>query len=254
MSSEFSRRPAKGRILAGSLALVGGLVVTGGVWAAPAYATCSPGARPCIDNVFMDGPTTLVFTWTGVWEGHGSFAQVRYHDTAAPGILGLGGPIPEDQFKALGNRWDIMNVNPGATYVLKVQGCTESLDFIGSSSECTEWDEKSFTVPLPEAPPGHSLGRRPVQEEKAPPNLEKQIDLPDFAGPDPSAPTATVAADVDVYNAKNEPDGAGQVVGILRQGNTVSPTGSCAPESWCEVSGDTVPGGHGWVWGHLNLS
>jgi hypothetical protein len=82
--------------------------------------------------------------------------------------------------------------------------------------------------------------------------LEKQIDLPDFNAP--TAPTATVAADVDVYNAKNEPDGAGNVVGILRQGGVVTLPGDCAPESWCEVSGDAVPGGQGWVWGHLNLS
>ena len=63
-----------------------------------------------------------------------------------------------------------------------------------------------------------------------------------------------MAADVDVYNAKNEPDGAGHVVGILRQGGAVTLVGNCAPDSWCEVSGDAVPGGHGWVWGHLNLA
>lgn len=63
---------------------------------------------------------------------------------------------------------------------------------------------------------------------------------------------ATVTGeDVDVYNAKNEPDGAGQVVGMLRVGTQVQPMGSCAPESWCQV---TLPNGSaGWVWGHLQL-
>ncbi|MGV0742555.1 hypothetical protein [Mycolicibacterium sp. XJ870] len=69
----------------------------------------------------------------------------------------------------------------------------------------------------------------------------------------PAKATATVAGDVDVYNAKNEPDGAGQVVGILRVGQEVGLVGNCSPEAWCQVTGDTVPGGTGWVWGHLQL-
>jgi len=73
-------------------------------------------------------------------------------------------------------------------------------------------------------------------------------------GPDAPTATATVAADVDVYNAKNEPDGAGQVVGVLRAGNGVTLVGDCTPDSWCEVSGNSVPSGHGWVWGYLQLS
>ena len=119
--------------------------------------------------------------------------------------------------------------------------------------ECTEWDEKTFTVPLADDAPRRSLPKDPVGDE-TPPYLDRQIDLADVAGSLPAAPTATVAADVDVYNAKNEPDGAGQVVGMLRQGGTVTLTGTCAPESWCEASGDAVPGGQGWVWGHLNPS
>jgi hypothetical protein len=72
------------------------------------------------------------------------------------------------------------------------------------------------------------------------------------AGPK-QGPTATVVEDVDVYDAKNEPDGVGHVVGILRGGKQVGLVGSCAPSSWCQVSGDSVPGGTGWVWGHLQL-
>ncbi len=95
--------------------------------------------------------------------------------------------------------------------------------------------------------PGRTLGRVPVGESH--PEREVVADLPDLP-----TPTAKVAADVDVYNAKNEPDGAGQVVGILRVGNTVDLVGDCAPDSWCEVSGDAVPSGKGWVWGHLDLT
>ncbi len=75
----------------------------------------------------------------------------------------------------------------------------------------------------------------------------------EWYGPALPTATATVAADVDVYTAKNEPDGAGQVVGFVRQGDQVNLLTDCAPESWCQVSGMTVPGGRGWVWGHLNL-
>ena len=99
--------------------------------------------------------------------------------------------------------------------------------------------------------PGRTLGRIPVGEVgDTHPERELMPNLPDVL----PAPLATVAADVDVYNAKNEPDGAGQVVGMLRTGNTVDLVGECAPDSWCEVSGDAVPSGTGWVWGHLDLA
>jgi hypothetical protein len=66
-------------------------------------------------------------------------------------------------------------------------------------------------------------------------------------------PSATVTSDVDVYNVKNEPDGTGHVVGTLRAGNKVQLLGTCKKESWCNVSGDAVPGGSGWVWGALDF-
>lgn len=71
--------------------------------------------------------------------------------------------------------------------------------------------------------------------------------------PPPDKPLlATVFADVDVYNAKNEPEGAGQVVGMLRAGQQVELVGGCEKMSWCQVAGPNVPGGTGWVWGHLS--
>ena len=243
-----------GRALLGSAALATGLMVTGAVLAAPAYATCSPQARPCITDVVMKDPTTLVFNWS---ENVLAYRfQVRYHSTSDPDFLGLpgGSIIPENQFEAFENSWEIRDVNPGETYVLKVQACVEASAFRQIDTSChqwTEWDERTFTVPTPKDG-RRALGRAPVGGGDTPAHLEKQIDLPDFNAP--KLPTASVAADVDVYNAKNEPDGAGQVVGILRQGGDVTLVGGCAPESWCEVSGDAVPGGHGWVWGHLNLA
>jgi hypothetical protein len=79
---------------------------------------------------------------------------------------------------------------------------------------------------------GHKMGQRPVGEGEQ---------------------TIAVAADVDVYNVKNEPDGTGHVIGALQAGNRVKLVGTCEPDSWCEVMGDSVPAGHGWVWGHLQL-
>lgn len=248
---------SRGRALIGSAALAAGFALTGGVLAAPAYASCSPQARPCITDVVMKDPTTLVFKWSD--KSVAKPFQVRYHSTSDPDIFGIpgGSIIPENQFGTFSTSWEIRDVKPGATYVVKVQGCDpgqqdhpvfEAFDF--TCGHWTEWDERSFTVPKPQEDRGRTLGRVPVGGGGIP-LAEKQIDLPELNVP---APTATVAADVDVYNAKNEPDGAGQVVGILRQGGTVTLKGDCAPESWCEVSGDTVPGGQGWVWGHLNLT
>jgi hypothetical protein len=71
--------------------------------------------------------------------------------------------------------------------------------------------------------------------------------------PAATQPVVTVNDDVDVYNVKNEPDGTGHIVGILRAKSQVQLVGSCQPKSWCQVSGSPVPGGTGWVWGALQL-
>jgi hypothetical protein len=76
---------------------------------------------------------------------------------------------------------------------------------------------------------------------------------PVATGPAAGQKTATVISDVDVYDKKNEPDGAGTFVGILRSGNTVQLLGPCQKKAWCNVSGDAVPGGSGWVWGALDF-
>jgi hypothetical protein len=60
-----------------------------------------------------------------------------------------------------------------------------------------------------------------------------------------------VVSDVDVYDVKNEPDGAGTVIGMLTTGDPVSLVTECKAKSWCKVSGDQVPTGSGWVWGAL---
>lgn len=65
------------------------------------------------------------------------------------------------------------------------------------------------------------------------------------ASPAPAA-TATVKADVDVYDV---PGGAGTAVGMLRRSGTVSLLSACK-DGWCNVKAD-VPGGKGWVWGEF---
>ena len=96
--------------------------------------------------------------------------------------------------------------------------------------------------------PAQDDGHWHANDIKPPPAVD-QVNVPT------ATPATVVGEDVDVYNAKNEPDGAGQVVGILRLGTQVQPVGSCAPESWCQVNGFTLPNGTstGWVWGHLQL-
>jgi hypothetical protein len=58
-------------------------------------------------------------------------------------------------------------------------------------------------------------------------------------------PSATVVADVDVYDA---PGGTGQLLGVLRVGDKVSVRAWPCMDNWCDVSGGTVPGGKGWVY------
>ncbi|MEU9986041.1 CAP domain-containing protein [Streptomyces sp. NPDC048045] len=85
-------------------------------------------------------------------------------------------------------------------------------------------------------------------------NITGQTPYPPGQAPPPAERMATVTGeDVDVYNVKNEPDGAGRVIGILRVGQQVKLVGSCQLESWCQVAGGNVPGGNGWVWGHLQF-
>ncbi|HKV17458.1 MAG TPA: hypothetical protein VJR50_00390, partial [Mycobacterium sp.] len=169
----------RGQAVIGSAALLAGLMASGGALAAPAYATCSPQARPCITDVVMKDPTTLVFNWT---TGSSDAYQVRYHSTSDPDFLGIPGGtlIPENQFFAWTPGWEIRDVIPGATYVLKVQGCRD-FGISSCSSEWTEWDEETFTVPQPKA---RTLPKVPIGDGTSS-LAEKQVDLPTVNVPAP---------------------------------------------------------------------
>jgi hypothetical protein len=106
-----------------------------------AHAVCGSD-RPCFTDVHMEGPTTLVATWTFPDEGYAdegyNFEQFRYSSA--------GGPEP--QSKSYGPPYRIYGVQPGVAYTLKVQGCRITL----FGSDCSPWDTTQFTVPAPEAP------------------------------------------------------------------------------------------------------
>jgi len=95
--------------------------------------------------------------------------------------------------------------------------------------------------PPPPPPP-------PPPAQKADPKPAPVIDP---NGPVQAGTSARVVSDVDVYDNKNEPDGAGTFVGILRAPSAVSLLTPCSVKQWCKVSGDAVPTGVGWVWGAL---
>jgi hypothetical protein len=119
-----------------------------------------------------------------------------------------------------------------------VQG--QTYDETGGSSAIWHSLTPLVCAPAPPAPapgPSKRLGKAPASAPVAA----------------PAAEIATVTGDVDVYNAKNDPAGTGTVLGILRANNHVGVLGPCQPNDWCEVEGDQVPGGRGWIWGHLQL-
>jgi hypothetical protein len=74
----------------------------------------------------------------------------------------------------------------------------------------------------------------------------------------PQKKMATVTGDVDVYNIAAdevpEEDGvAGMKIGMLRAGQQVELGGPCNPNDWCKVLSSELPGGNGFVWGHLQF-
>jgi hypothetical protein len=78
----------------------------------------------------------------------------------------------------------------------------------------------------------------------------------------PQKKTATVTSDVDVYNIAHDDvesgDGVvGAKVGMLRAGQQVeyepSGTATCTPNEWCKVFAPGLPGGFGFVRGHLQF-
>lgn len=65
-------------------------------------------------------------------------------------------------------------------------------------------------------------------------------------------PFTVVGEDVNVYDRPNWPEGVATFLGILREGAQVLAAGSgCRMDDWCEVKGPDVPGGQGFIWGHL---
>ena len=71
---------------------------------------------------------------------------------------------------------------------------------------------------------------------------------------------ATVTGDVDVYNigadevAEEGENGiVGVKIGMLRAGQQVQADQPCKPNDWCKVLVPELPGGLGFVWGHLKV-
>jgi hypothetical protein len=81
----------------------------------------------------------------------------------------------------------------------------------------------------------------------------------DAQGPAPAGKTtATVTGDVDVYNiaAGDTPDEngvKGVKIGMLRSGQQVELAGTCQPNDWCKILAPGLPGGNGFIWGHLQF-
>jgi hypothetical protein len=122
-----------------------------------------------------------------------------------------------------------------------------TVDMTNTSSTAT-WDS---TTPLGCVPPPAPKPQIPVEERIPAPG---QPEFPKKPQPPTPQTTAKVTSDRNVYNVKNEPDGAGQRIGILRVDSVVNLVdGSCQPKSWCHVSGAAVPTGDGWVWGAFDV-
>jgi len=74
----------------------------------------------------------------------------------------------------------------------------------------------------------------------------------------PEKKMATVTGDVDVYNIAHDDvdtgDGVvGAKIGTLRTGQRVEIGDPCNPNGWCKVLAPELPGGNGFVLGHIQL-
>ena len=103
-----------------------------------------------------------------------------------------------------------------------------------------------------DVPAAAAVDNPPVQANPAPKPAAPDPPKLDPNGPVPAGTPARVSSDVDVYDEKNEPDGAGTITGMLNTGTSVELITACTKKSWCKVSGDQVPNGSGWVWGSLD--
>jgi hypothetical protein len=86
----------------------------------------------------------------------------------------------------------------------------------------------------------------PAPAQPAPPAQEQRPPVTQ------GARTATVTEDVDVYERPNLNNDL-ESLGFLSSGDQVELVGDCQPDDWCQVKGPTVPNGHGFIWGHLQL-
>jgi len=91
---------------------------------------------------------------------------------------------------------------------------------------------------------GKPITIKSIGKAKRPPPEAPTPEAPPAPPAGPDIAIATVTGDVDVYDA---PGGDGNVIGVLNAGRQVS--GVCREDRWCQVGGDAVPGGTGWVWG-----
>ncbi|GFG51008.1 hypothetical protein CQY20_22370 [Mycolicibacterium agri] len=73
----------------------------------------------------------------------------------------------------------------------------------------------------------------------------------------PGAPSKTAFVttppeydEVDVYDT---PGGTGNVIGTIAKDKGVQANADCKPDDWCLIRGVAVPGGQGWMWGHLRF-
>ncbi|RDH75986.1 hypothetical protein DVS77_23160 [Mycolicibacterium moriokaense] len=176
------------------------------------------------DARFIAQQFTMEGSAEGGWSPQGSF-DVTVHWTK--GIPAAYAPNHSNHF--LGNLNDL-GVPSGW-----------STDENGVSSG--EWSSASpFTCVKREAAPADNTPAQPGQDTpKIDPN-----------GPVVAGTAARVSSDVDVYDNKNEPDGAGTIIGILKVDAPVQLLTDCQKKSWCKVSGDKVPTGSGWIWGALD--
>jgi hypothetical protein len=225
------------------------LALTSGVLAAPpsahAYPTV-PLAPACQDwklnsntlSLGLSNGHRVELPWNGMFAGPG---EARLYNAGSADEIGYGnvssGGISHGHldftifwFSPIENKdanhfvGDVDKMGSASGYTTNTKGARADWN-ANEHFECAT--PAPADAPAPQAPPPRPVGK---------------------------AKTATVVGeDVNVYNAKNEPDGAGTVVGILRVGQQVTLLDSCKPQAWCQVAGPAVPSGQGWVWGHLQL-
>jgi hypothetical protein len=101
---------------------------------------------------------------------------------------------------------------------------------------------------------GHAFGPKVPYRSQFPISCLTTPDPPQ-ANPGAAEKTAFVTTppeydSVDVYDV---PGGNGKVTGTVAKDKGVQVNADCKPETWCLIRGAAVPGGQGWIWGHLRF-